>query len=244
MSTCVKTSNTTSLVTANQLGRNIVGKQVAEGRFEVAKEEAKIWMDKKMAKKVINSNNPVFSMDENSFDAVGILESETDKEDPFYIYRINNGRLNGSSYYVFKSSYEMALLALKMDVNDKEDKGLQQENAFFDATHVRVFGFKSFGHWLVHSSMREMVHLASMEKRSENSEDIAIFFWLFNKMLEKVSGIKNYKFNPRCFLCDEAGASYKAIRIVYGDVFCQDRVHGCQFHFKQQIQKKKEQSAS
>ena len=58
-------------------------------------------------------------------------------------------------------------------------------------------------------------------------------------MLEKVSGIKNYKFNPRCFLCDETGANYKAVRIVYGDESCQDRVHGYQFHFKQQIQKKK-----
>ena len=69
MSTCVKTSNTSSLVTANQLGRDRVGKLVAEGRFEEAKQEAKISIDKKMAKKVINSNNPVFSMDENSFDA-------------------------------------------------------------------------------------------------------------------------------------------------------------------------------
>ena len=59
-------------------------------------------------------------------------------------------------------------------------------------------------------------------------------------MLEKVSGIPKYKFNPRCFLCDEVGANYKAVRIVYGDDFCKDRgVCGCQFHFKQQIQKKK-----
>ena len=133
----------------------------------------------------------------------------------------------------------MALLALKMDVNNKENTGLQEENAFFDATHMQVFGFKSFGLGLVHSSMREMIRLASMEMRSENSKDIAIFFRLFNEMLEKVSGIPNYKFNPRCFLYDEAGANYKAVRIVYGDDFCKDRVCGCQFHFKQQIQKKK-----
>ena len=78
ISTCVKTSNTSSLITVNKLGRDRVGKLVAEGRFEEAKQEAKIWVDKKMAKKVINSNNPVFCMDENSFDAVGILKSETD----------------------------------------------------------------------------------------------------------------------------------------------------------------------
>ena len=102
MSTHEKTSNTSSLVTANQLGKDRVGKLVAEGRFEEAKQQAKIWIDKKMAKKVINSNNPVFSLDENSFDAVGILKLETDKEDKFYIYRINNGTLNGGSDYVFK----------------------------------------------------------------------------------------------------------------------------------------------
>ena len=176
MSTYVKTSNTTSLLTANQLGRDRVGKLVAEGRFEEAKQEAMIWLDKKMAKKVINSNNPIFSMDENSFDAVGILKSETDKADEFYIYRINNGRLNGSSDYVFKSSRQMALLALKMNVNNKEDTGLQEENAFFDAMHMQVFGFRSLGLWLVHSSMREMIHLASMEIRSENSEHSDIFY--------------------------------------------------------------------
>ena len=136
MSTHVKTSNTTSLLTANQLGRDRVGKLVAEGRFEEAKQEAMIWLDKKMVKKVINSNNPIFSMDENSFDAVSILKSETDKADEFYIYRINNGRLNGGSDYVFKSSHQIALLALKMDVNNEEDTGLQEENAFFDATHM------------------------------------------------------------------------------------------------------------
>ena len=54
------------------------------------------------------------------------------------------------------SSHQMALLALKMNVN-KEDTGLQEENAFFDVMHMRVFGFKSFGLWLVHSSMREMI---------------------------------------------------------------------------------------
>ena len=95
-----------------------------------------IWLDKKMAKKVINSNNPIFNMDESSFDAVGILKSETDKADEFYIYRINNGRLNGGSDYVFKSSHQMALLALKMDVNKKEDTGMQEENAFFDMIHM------------------------------------------------------------------------------------------------------------
>ena len=47
MLTHVKTSITTSLLTANQLGRDRVGKLVAEGRFEKAKWEAMMWLDKK-----------------------------------------------------------------------------------------------------------------------------------------------------------------------------------------------------
>ena len=125
-----------------------------QGRFEEAKDEARIWLDCKMAKKVMDTQNPTFSLDENSFDAVGILKVETDKHDPFYICKINNGRLNGGTDYVFKSFREMALLAIKMDVNNEEETSLQNENAFFNVTHSQVFGFESFALWLVPSSMR------------------------------------------------------------------------------------------
>ena len=170
---------------------------------------------------------------------MGILKAETDKRDPFYIHRINNGKLDSGTDYVFKSSREMALLAIKMDVNNEEETGLQNKNAFFDVIHCRVFGFKSFALWLVHSSKREMICLTSMEMCTENVEDIMLFFRLFNEILQKVTGNDKYKFNPRCFLCDEAGANYKTIKLVRGEEFCKQRVCGCQFHFKQQVQKKK-----
>ena len=89
--------------------------------------------------------------------------------------------------------------------------------------------------------MREMLRLASMEMRSENTNDILIFFTLFNEVSEQVSGIKGYKFNLRCFMCDEGSANYRAVKEVYGEEFCRDRVRGCQFHFKQQVQKQKHQ---
>ena len=87
-----------------------------------------------------------------------------------------------------------------------------------------------------------MLRLASMEMRTENTNDISIFFTLFNEVLQKVSGIEGYKFNLRCFMCDEGGANYRAVRDVYGEEFCRDRVRGCQFHFKQQVQKRKHQN--
>ena len=118
-----------------------------------------------------------------------------------------------------------------MDV-DGEHNLLQLENAYFDATHTRVYGFKSLGLWLLHPAMKKMLRLASMEIRSENYRDIALFLTLFNEMLATVKNEPGYKFNPRYFICDEAGANYKAIAEVYGAKFAATRVKGCQWHFK------------
>ena len=83
-----------------------------------------------------------YKYDMNSFDAVGILKRETDFKGPYYIYQINNGLLNNTSDYVFKSSQKMAQLAIQMDI-DKPQHIFQNENAYFDTTHSQVHGFKS-----------------------------------------------------------------------------------------------------
>ena len=100
-----------------------------QGKAKEAKEETKYWIDKRMVQTVINEQQPTHSKDENSFNAVGIIKRTLDEVDEFYVYRINNGSLNGGCDYVFKSLREMAQLAICMDVNGPED-GLQQENAF------------------------------------------------------------------------------------------------------------------
>ena len=226
--------------TASLAGKMAVGNLIMQGKVKEAQLETHNWIDKRMTQRIFHEQQETHSVDENSFDAVGILKRALDEADEFYIYRINNGSLNGSSDYVFKTSREMALRAIRMDVNGGED-GLQKENAYFDATHTRVHGFKSFALWLIHGPMREMLRLASMEMRTENTNDISLFFTLFNEVVEKVSGIEGYKFNPQCFMCDEGGANYRPVRDVYGEEFCRDWVRGCQFHFKQQVQKRKHQ---
>ena len=74
-----------------------------------------------------------------------------------------------------------------------------------------------------------------MELRSENHKDMALFFSLFNEILSTVSGVPNYKFNPRYFVCDEAGANYKAITELYRAEFSAMHVKGCQWHFKSDV---------
>ena len=199
-------------------------------------QKADAWMDQRKVKRTIESIKPSHGADENSFDAVANMKKKTDTKDIYYIYQIGNINYGNTVDHVFKSSHKMAEIALQMDVNG-EDNILQLENAYFDATHSCVQHFKSLGMWLVHLAMKKVLRLASMEIRSEHHKDIALFLHLFNKILEEVSGKEGYKFNPRYFVCDEAGANYKAIALVYGEEFAAQCVKGCQWHFKSDVQK-------
>ena len=58
----------------------------------------------------------------------------------------------------------------------------------------------------------------------ENTKDISTFFILLNEVLSDVTRKHEYKFNPRCFMCDEGGANYNMIKNVYGEEFCAERV--------------------
>ena len=48
----------------------------------------------------------------------------------------------------------MTRIALAMDVDGPENV-LQLENAYFDATHTRIYGSKSLGLWVFHPSQKE-----------------------------------------------------------------------------------------
>ena len=143
--------------------------------------EAGNWTDLRKAKRLQSTGR----QDGNSFDVVGIVKQKTDTKDEFYIYQINNSNCNDGRDYVFKSSRKMIELAIKMDI-DGDENIMQTENAYFNATHCRVHGFKSFRLWVYYPSMWHILRLAPMEIRSENSKDIIQFFKLFNKLVVKV----------------------------------------------------------
>ena len=195
-----------------------IGLLIESGEMDLAANEAENWVDHRAAKRQMEKHVPTAGHDHNSFDAVGIIKQTTDTWDKFYIYRIRNRNLNGGSDYVFKSSRKMGEMALLMDVKGPENI-LQLENAYFDATHTRVYSFKTFAIWLIHPAMKQILRLASMELRSENYLDISLFLHLFNEMLVEISDRPGYKFNPRYFVCHEGGANYKAVCEVYGGDF-------------------------
>ena len=221
---------------AKDVGLEKIVNLIDAGDMAAADKEAEVWVDRRKVKRTIESLRPTTGEDENSFDAVGLLKKKMDQMDKYYIYQVRNVNCGHECDHVFKSSKKMAEIALHMDI-DGEENILQLENAYFDTTYSRVQNFKSLGMWLVHPAMKKVIRLVSMDIRSENHKDIALFFQMFNKMLAEVKGVENYKFNPRYFVCDESGANYKALALVYGEQFASLRAKGCQWHFKQDVQK-------
>ena len=197
---------------AKQVGINEMICQIDKGDMDGAAEECQTWVDRRAADRQLQANKPTYGNDHNSFDAVGLVKRKTDKRDPYYIFEIGNKNYSSGTEcdYVFKSSHRMAQMAVDMDQAGPENM-LQMENAYFDATHSRVYGFKTFALWLVHPAMLQILRLASMEIRSENYVEISRFCQLFNQMLSQVTGTVGYKFNPRFFVCDEGGANWKAL---------------------------------
>ena len=146
---------------AKEVGLREIGLLIESGEMDLAVNEAENWVDRRAAKRQMEKLVPTAGHDHNSFDAVGIIKRTTDTRDKFYIYRIGNRNLNGGSDYVFKSSRKMGEMALLMDVEGPENI-LQLENAYFDAMHTRVYGFKTFAMWLIHPAMKQILRLASV----------------------------------------------------------------------------------
>ena len=167
-----------------------------------------------------------------NFEAVGELKGRVTKRDPYYIYSVNDRKLNGQASYVFKMSKIQANLALSMDRDG--DGILHGEYCFLDVKHNRCAGFKTFSIHVYHPMLRRLVTLATMECEDETTKTLTKFWLLFNEVLAKVSGDNKKMFNPTGWMADEAGANWAAICSVYGKESF-NRTVGCQFHFKQSV---------
>ena len=78
-----------------------------------------------------------------------------------------------------------------------------------------------------------------MEVKSESTENLVLLWRLVNEMLQKLGKKgKDYKFNPKFLMTDEAGAHFAACRIVFGDEWVKEKCVTCQWHFLNSINEK------
>ncbi len=172
----------------------------------------------------------------HDFEAVVTFKQYCDKKDEFYVYKINDNRGNPDTpSFVFKSSKQKAKMALQME--KKGEHFLKDEYCFFDGKRKRCRGFVTLTASVYHPLLRKQIPLAIMDAAREDSENIELFWTLFNEILQKVSGRKDYKFDPIGFCTDMAGANFAGITRVFGSEM-KSSIKSCEFHFKEQVNKR------
>ena len=124
----------------------------------------------------------------------------------------------------------MARMAINMDEKYPPKNPSQQEPAYFDGMHKRCTGWKTLTLWVYHNAIRKLLRLATMEVKGETSENVTLFWRLFNEVLAEVKGEPGYKFNPCGWITDEAGANFNGIGMVYGHQALQ-KSYSCRFHY-------------
>ena len=110
----------------------------------------------------------------HSLSSVAELKTCTDTVDNFYISSINDSNMNGRPSYVFKTSRNMARMAINMDQNYPHKNPSQDEPAYFDGMHKRCSGWKTLTLWVYHNARRKLLRLATMEVKGETSENVAL----------------------------------------------------------------------
>ena len=170
----------------------------------------------------------------DGFDAVVHFKEKVSHLDKFLVYAVNGRSINNRSAYVFKSSNDMAQLAVEMDVQGTGF--LREEFAFLDVKHDRCREYKTATLWTYHPSMRKLLRLAVMDNEAENTKNLTVLWCIFNNMLQEETGQADYKFNPIGFIADEHHANFKAIKEVFGEVGAK-KIKTCEFHYKQSVER-------
>jgi hypothetical protein len=130
----------------------------------------------------------------NSFDAVCLFKRNTDKQDKYLIYRVNNDAMsNGLPTFIFKSSKSSADLAISMDREMGEHR---KAYAHVDVKHDRVHGLQTVTLWMYNDKIAKLLCIATMEISAENGDNLTLFWTTLNDMLRDVSGDSSYLFNP------------------------------------------------
>lgn len=104
---------------------------------------------------------------------------------------------------------------------------MNEEFCFFDGSHKRV---KSF------VTLQKQIALAILECEHEDTENIEVFWRMFNSAFKEVNDIGE-RFSPTRFCTDMAKANFNGLVKAYGEEVL-EKVKGCEFHFRDSINRK------
>ena len=172
----------------------------------------------------------IFVQKGHIFDSLTSFRGKTSHWDLYYyIFKMNNGKLNDGLTYVFKMSTLTAKIPCEMDVISKSY--LNSEWAFFDRTFKR---FVTLGAHMFHPLADKIVKLTCMEANDETTNSVEVFWKLFNRVLQDYRDDPAYKLNPVKLLFDEFGGNWLGVEREFGSSL-KNRSKTCTFHFQQTV---------
>ena len=68
-----------------------------------------------------------------------------------------------------------------------------------------------------HPILQKVVRLATCDVEDDTGDTMSLFWTERNRALSQYSKIKDYQFNPRGWVVDEAGSNWRGIQNVYGE---------------------------
>ena len=140
-----------------------------------------------------------------NFEAVVTFKLYCNEKDNLLVYKVNDSRGNPDMpSFVFKTSRERMDIAIKM--NKDGDHFLQEEYCYFDGKVKRCKNYVTLTASTYHPLLKKQIPLAVMETERENSENIELFWALFNDAYKVVAG-NDTRDQPE--------------RLVYGHGWCQ-----------------------
>ena len=166
-----------------------------------------------------------------NFEAVVTFKLYCDNQDELLIHKVNDRRGNPDfPSFVFKTSKERMKIALNMD--REGEHFMREEYCYFDGKVKRCRNFVTLTASTYHPILKKQIPLAIMETEKEDSENIELFWTLFNTSIKKAAGDNTVFFNPTGWCTDMAGANMNGIERVFGKDAL-SRIKSCEFHFKE-----------
>ena len=180
---------------------------IQHGYPDVAQQFVQACTDKEVVTEVrTESYAELLGMDHHCVHAVAIIKNKIDTVDPFYIYKINDRKWNGSGTYVFKSSQTATIIGLAMDRTARQTP-FRDLVAHMDGLHSCVKGFVTMTLWVKNPVSLITHRLACMECESEDTTNITHFLTFCNEILWKVKGDFSFVWSSRGIMMDENGAT-------------------------------------
>lgn len=199
--------------------------------WQTVEKEARSVVNKRRISYIKEKNKNQVEPYGHNFEAIVNFKEYCDKKDKFYVYKVNDKRGNPDQpSFVFKTSMEKLKIAIAMD--STTDGFLREEFCFFDGKHKRCRGFITLTASVYHPLLRKQIPLAIMEAESETTENVELFWKLFNEAICKYSNGSS-SFNPVGWCTDMSGAIIAGICKTFGEN-SKSRIKSCEFHFKDQ----------